>query len=63
MPKQPEPKHSKLADIERLKLIRYNTRGPGAKHVPQKPTVDQLRSKIANVAPKKKSKKAKRGRR
>lgn len=55
--------HSKLADIERLRLIRYNTKGPGAKRAPEKPSIDDLRGVVANVAKKKKPKKSKRGKR
>lgn len=55
-----KPAHSKLADIERLKKIRYETKGAGAKRprpAPTLPTVDQLRTTVAKVAAKKKSKK------
>jgi hypothetical protein len=61
--KKPPEQHSKLADIERLRLMRYMTKGAGsikAPPVPKKPTVDQLRSKVAKVAKKTKSKKKKR---
>ena len=61
MVKEEPKKPSKLADIERLKLIRYNTKGPGAKRAraPERPTVDQLRNEVAKVA-KKKARKGKR---
>lgn len=52
-------------DIARLRLLRYNTRGPGAKRAreAQKPTVEQLRDDVAKIAKKKKkkAKKSKRG--
>lgn len=63
MPDKKQPEHSKLADIERLRLNRYNTKGPGAARPTEKPTVDQLRSKVAKVAKKTKPKKNKRGKR
>lgn len=68
--KDKKPAHSKLADVERLRHIRYMTKGEGAKRprpAPPRPTVDQLRSKVAavgKVAPKRPKKKSKkRGRR
>lgn len=53
MAKEPE-KHSKLADVERLRLMRYNTKGPGAARAraPAKPSVEQLRSTLAKVGKK-----------
>lgn len=63
--KDKKPAHSKLADVERLRQIRYMTKGAGAKRpkpAPAKPTVDQLRTTVAKVATKKKKPK-KRGRR
>ena len=50
-----QPKHSKLADIERLRLLRYNTKGPGAKRAraPEKPSIEKLRNDVAKVATKK----------
>ena len=52
--------------IARLRLLRYMTKGPGAKHkAPTKPTVEQLRSDVAKIAvkPAKKKRAKKRGRR
>lgn len=68
--KDKKPAHSKLADVERLRHIRFMTKGAGAKQsrpTLERPTVDQLRSKVAavgKVAPKRSKKKSKkRGRR
>lgn len=58
--KAKKPEHSKLADVERLRQIRYMTKGAGAakaRPAPARPTVDQLRTKVAKVATKKKTKK------
>lgn len=45
-----------LQDIERLRLRRYYEKGPGAKRAPAKPTVEQLRAKVAAVPATKKRK-------
>lgn len=60
MPDKEQPKHSKLADIERLRLLRYNTKGPGAKRArsPEKPSIEKLRSDVAKVAKKKPKKRS-----
>lgn len=49
------------ASIAALRLLRYNTKGPGAARAkPAKlPTVDQLRDKVAKVAVKVRKKKSK----
>lgn len=49
-----------LQDIERLRLRRYYDKGPGAKRAPAKPTVEQLRAKVAAVPAKKVKKKKRR---
>lgn len=59
-----KPADRGVADsIAALRLKRYNEKGPGAARAKPaaRPTVDQLRSKVAKVA--KKKPKAKRGRR
>lgn len=45
--------------IYALRVLRYNTKGPGAKRARPAPvtTVEQLRAKVAKVATKKKAKK------
>jgi hypothetical protein len=53
VPPKEQPKHSKLADVERLRLIRYNTKGPGAKRAPAKPSIEKLRNDVAKVVKKK----------
>lgn len=50
--KDKKPEHSKLADIERLRLQRYMTKGAGAKHpkpAAPLPTLQQLRDKVSKV--------------
>lgn len=62
--KPTEDKPSKVADIARLRLLRYNTRGPGAQRQPvTKAVVDKLRDQIAKVPAKKSKRKKKRGKR
>lgn len=57
-------KPSKLASIERLKQIRYDTKGPGAHRAPPaRPSIDQLRNVVAKVGKKKAAKKANRRKR
>ncbi len=60
-----EEKRSKLADVERLRLIRYQTRGPGACRVAPsaRPSIEKLRKDVAKVGKKKSAKKARKARR
>ena len=50
-----------VEDIERLRLRRYDTKGPGAHRAPPaKPSVDVLRKVVAKAAKKKPSKRGRR---
>ena len=61
MPDDDKKGPSKVDDVARLRLQRYMTKGPGAKHPRpvEKPSLEVLRSEVAKVAKKTKAKKAK----
>lgn len=62
MPEHKKPSDRGVVDsIAALRLLRYNTNGPGAARAkPAKlPSVDQLRDQVAKVKPKVRKKKSK----